>query len=156
MAEQPDKRCPHKDCRFHSTRIDNEHLGDCHYMTVTGHSKLGQMTEEQRQQYREGKIVCPMYNPGPQARRNNSDLFPKTPAMPLKPLHVRCVKVRYHNVDTEPRMNLYRQGYNDYEIGRMLGLSPTAIQQWRKYERLPANCGVGNPQWGRKDKNGEA
>lgn len=151
MAERKDNRCPHKDCRFHSTRLDSGSFGDCHYMSVTGHSKLGSMTPEQRQQYRKGEIRCPLYEPGPKLRRGNSDLFPrvpeKVPRLYPEKEKVREKTVRYKNVNTEPRRKLYLQGYNDYEIARMLDMSPTAIALWRRYEKLPANAPKGNPAW---------
>ena len=50
--------------------------------------------------------------------------------------------------EEEKRFELYRQGLNDKEIAKELGLSPEAFRDWRVRRGLPANV---KPKWVGKD-----
>lgn len=128
-----DTRCRLKKCRYHSTRLDHSvPVGDCRFLDVTGRTKLGSMTPEQRKAYHEGTIQCPFYSPGPKTRsrdRNNGIFASKG--------------VVRHRKDWRAVEKLYKLGLNDYQIGRALGINASSVQWWRRSEGLPANCGVG-------------
>ncbi|MBE6987981.1 MAG: hypothetical protein E7432_04290 [Ruminococcaceae bacterium] len=56
---------------------------------------------------------------------------------------VKPRKVFRHSSD-EAKMELYKKGKNDYEIGRELNIAPTAICYWRKKNGLKAIGKKGN------------
>lgn len=128
-----DYYCPLLGCRFHSDRIAHEILGDCNYLDITGHTKLGKMTPEQREQYHRGEITCPLYEDGTRSKLpvSNEIIFPRR-AGPRK--------------DRSVERKLYDAGMNDYEIARAIGVRSSAIWLWRRNEGLPANVGVGAPK----------
>jgi hypothetical protein len=130
--KKSDYYCPLVGCRYHTARQNHWEVGDCNYLEITGHSKLGRMTPEQREQYSRGEIPCPCFDPGRarKIRTGNDYVFPRR----HKPGKERAVE----------RM-LYDRGLNDYEIARAIGVRSSAVWLWRRNEGLPPNAGVGAP-----------
>ena len=136
-----DPVCKRKDCRYHSIRVGSACLGSCSYMDITGHSKLGQMSEKQRRLFHKGKIACPLYEKGSTAprRRIVDALFP----YPAKP-NTKAKLPKRAIADRETIRKLYEKGYNDHEIARTVGCTGSSVWAWRRREGLPANCPVGS------------
>jgi biotin operon repressor len=63
---------------------------------------------------------------------NFSEIKPKL----AKPISKRALS-------NQEKMGLYKRGLNDCEISRELGISTTAVSQWRYRNQLPANAKVG-------------
>ena len=126
MFERKKNHCPEKDCRYHSTRY-HETVGDCRYLDITGHSKLGQMTAEQRRAYMKQQIQCPCYEAGPKPKyiKKNNDIFASKSVIDKK--KDRTLERKYYSL-----------GWSDYQIARAMSVSPTAIRMWRLREGLPA------------------
>ena len=131
--ERADYYCPLVGCRYHAARENHQVLGDCNYLDITGHTKLGEMTTEQRKQYHRGEITCPCYDPGPRSKLpvSNEIVFPRRTG-PRK--------------DRTIERKLYDAGMNDYEIARAIGVRSSAIWLWRRNEGLPPNARVGAPK----------
>ena len=120
-------KCKLKDCRFHTARLDHAPVGDCRYLDVTGHTKLGTMTEEQRRAYMAREIRCPCYEAGPKSRRirRNNDIFASMGV--VKRRKDRTMERKYYDL-----------GWSDYQIARAIGVTPSAVRWWRLSEGLPA------------------
>ena len=137
--------CCLKKCRYHAGGAWASENGDCRFLDITGHTKLGRMTEEQRRLYFAREIRCPCYSEGPKparVRQRNNTLFASQ-------------SVVKHRKSWAAVERLYRMGMNDYEIGRALDIAASSVQWWRKSEGLPANCGAGAPMKRKDEKNAD-
>ncbi len=142
MRKKKDNQCCLKKCRYHAGGQWATESGECRYWEVTGKTRLGQMTAEERDKLRRGDIRCPFFEAGPKARRvreRNNGIF------------VSKGVIR-HQKDWTAVENLYMLGLNDYQIAKALWLRASSVQWWRRSESRPANCGVGCP----KKETGEA
>lgn len=115
----------------------------CDYVSKTGHTRLGQGVKT---------------DPGGGCRLKDLRRLPRKPvpitygrtADPPKPLlsgrAPKEKKRRLRPAEHQRRLALWKAGHNDADIARMAGLTAGAIWQWRRDNRLPANCAAGRPK----------
>lgn len=143
-------------CRFRgSDSTDNRsYTNGCDYMSMTGRSRvkgvyqmLGvkRLTKEAQELLRPKN--CPFFESGKRRRIQSLDMLsrqrPKerqAPASEPKGWEKPKRKKNRRKIDTEFALRLYRSGMLDREIARELGVSATAINNWRKDEGLPSNA----------------
>lgn len=59
-VQYPKKRCNKLDCQYHTeVSKDGSFIHGCNYMMITGHSRIAQLPEDQRD-----PAVCPLYEKG--------------------------------------------------------------------------------------------
>ena len=122
-----------KKCVFR-TEYYAAHL--CDYASITGRTRKAE-PPEQCTHFKEGtRIEKPEYR---MLEKLGEVIKKRAPGGGAKPKH-----------DWEMAETLYKKGYNDGEISRVMGLRPQAVQAWRKRNDLPANTVSGGRRIVRK------
>ena len=101
----------------------------CDYATITGHVR-GAIPAEQCTHYRKGNRI----EPEEYQRMQNILTEPRkrAPGAGAKEKH-----------DWKIAEIMYRQGMNDGQISRKMGVRPQSVRSWRKRNNLPANTKSG-------------
>ena len=163
--------CNKRDCKYRCDYL--KETGNCNYCEITGHTKLSQLSPEDRAKYRCDK--CQFYEPIETHKRSRRrtvdyDRISKLYDEKLNDAEIaqRCnccegtvsswrhtyglpqngqKRVRKHKVDPAAYMVLYNLGLNDIEAGKILGVSYGSIGTLRRKMKLPSN-GVPGPEKG--------
>ena len=113
-------------CRYQSGELGVIGI-HCNYLLITGHTRLGQMTEEQRREARRtGK--CFHKQLGPQATVIEA---------PQEMYGIRRIPARKVRYDREIFRSLYDKGMTDSQMAREVGCAKEAVLKWRLGEGLP-------------------
>lgn len=117
------ERC--ESCVF---RAEKNCAFQCNYLALTGHTRLAEPPEE-----------CSRYIQGDRLETQEQT------ARFLQELAVKQQKKpdKRRKYDWGRAEELYRAGANDGEIAKELGACATAVYQWRKRMKLPANTQAG-------------
>lgn len=102
----------------------------CNYLEITGHPRIAVSPQPGEK--------CTAFAPNDEREKRTSDLF----KLPTKAPHHRTRSPAYIEKKEALRaqmMQLYTAGLSDPEIGAQVGLSKSAVFQWRKSVALPPN-----------------
>lgn len=113
------------DCGTCMFRTEGYALHKCDYAAITGKTRMAEPPENCTHYKKGPKIEAGMYKVLQEAEDAGRK---RAPGAGAKPKH-----------DWDLALRLYKKGYNDGEISRVMGLRPQAVQAWRKRKKLPAN-----------------
>lgn len=115
-------------CRYQSGELGVIGL-HCNYLLITGRTRLGQMTPEQR---REAKIsgACLFKERGPQATVIQT---------PMGGYQIERIKPRRIRYDRDIFRKLWEQGLSDSQMAKEVGCAKETVIKWRQEEGLPFN-----------------